>query len=242
MKSPVFYFAIVCTALSAHAWVPSPNAHTHITKIINPTTRTAYTILNQAKNNGKTSRETKKTVDDLIDFMHEPMEEMVDTSYISTGPVADDDLAPLVKIMASAADKRKAMDIVAMRVNTITTMTGFIVVCTGNSRPQNQAIAGAIREDVDEEFGSEYALLGNGVPEGDADSGWIVLDYGDVMVHIMTPKSRLFYDIEGQWNKKGGEYLDLTSVLVPNSVVGEAESATDGRMEGISEEDDPFWS
>ena len=37
-----------------------------------------------------------------------------------------------------------------------------------------------------------------GVPEGSADSGWILLDYGEVMVHIMTPKSRLFYDIEGQ--------------------------------------------
>ena len=40
--------------------------------------------------------------------------------------------------------------------------------------------------------------LKQGVPEGSADSGWILLDYGEVMVHIMTPKSRLFYDIEGQ--------------------------------------------
>ena len=66
------------------------------------------------------------------------------------------------------------------------------------------------------------------------------------MVHVMTPKSRLFYDIEGQWNKKGGEYLDLTSVLLPNAMGGEADgdagSAADSRMEGISEEDDPFWS
>jgi len=56
--------------------------------------------------------------------------------------------------------------------------------------------------------------LGNGIPEGSADSGWILLDYGDVMVHVMTPKSRLFYDMEGVWRKRGGESLDLSSVLV----------------------------
>lgn len=56
--------------------------------------------------------------------------------------------------------------------------------------------------------------LGNGIPEGSADSGWILLDYGDVMVHVMTPKSRLFYDMEGVWRKRGGESLDLSNVLV----------------------------
>eukprot|EP00978_Attheya_sp_CCMP212_P040928 scaffold228744_cov31-Attheya_sp.AAC.1 len=62
-----------------------------------------------------------------------------------------------------------------------------------------------------------YTLRGNGVPEGLADSGWILLDYGDIMVHIMTPKSRIFYDMEGQWREKGGEPMDLQHLLVPNA-------------------------
>merc|ERR1711976_170272 len=111
------------------------------------------------------------------------------------------------------------------------------VICCGNSRPQNQAIAAAIKDDVEEEFEGEYCLLGNGVPEGNADSGWILMDYGDVMVHIMTPKSRLFYDIEGQWREKGGEYLDLSDVLLPNAgPMGTSTPQVGGTMEGISEE------
>jgi len=125
-----------------------------------------------------------------------------------------------------------------MRISKVTTVAGFVIICTGNSRPQNQAIAAAIQDDIEEEFG--YGLRGNGVPEGSADSGWILLDFGDVMVHVMTPKSRLFYDIEGQWKGKGGEYMNLDDILIPNKVPEAA--ALSGAMTGISEEDDPFWS
>jgi ribosome-associated protein len=73
-------------------------------------------------------------------------------------------------------------------------------IVSGNSRPQNQAIAAAIKKEVN----AEYDLLpgSTGVPEGNADSGWIVLDYGGIMVNVMTPKSRLYYNVEGQWQDK----------------------------------------
>lgn len=189
-------------------------------------------------------RQTKKQADEMLEFMNEPVTESVDLSKVQPGPPTDDDLAPLVRVIAKAADMRKAEDIVAMRISKLSTVAGFIVICSGNSRPQNQAIASAIADDVDEEFDGDYCLLGNGVPEGNADSGWILLDYGDVMVHIMTPKSRLFYDIEGQWREKGGEYMDLNDVLLPNSPsdMGSSSPESDGTMGGISEEDDPFWS
>lgn len=125
---------------------------------------------------------------------------------------------------------RKAEDIRALRVSKITAVTSFIIVVSGNSRPQNQAISAAIVKAAEEDYGR--GLRNGGVPEGTADSGWILLDYGDVMVHIMTPRSRLFYDIEGQW--KGGEDMDLSDVLVPNTLVQESNS--------LDGEDDPFWS
>ena len=108
---------------------------------------------------------------------------------------------------------RKASDISAVRVTPCTSLTNFVIIITGTSRPQNQAIANAIVKDV-EQYHSGMRCLGNGIPEGSADSGWILLDYGDVMVHVMTPKSRLFYDMEGVWRKRGGESLDLSNVLV----------------------------
>ena len=188
-------------------------------------------------------RQTKKQVEDMLEFINEPVTESVNQKFIQPGPPSDDDLAPLVRVIAKAADMRKADDVVAMRIAKISTVAGFVVICSGNSRPQNQAIAAAITDDVEEEFGGEYSLLGNGVPEGNADSGWILLDYGDVMVHIMTPKSRLFYDIEGQWKEKGGEYMELDDVLLPNlGTIGDKAPQTGGSMGGISEEDDPFWS
>ena len=188
-------------------------------------------------------RQTKKQVQEMIKFMNEPVIEKVDQTKVDVGPPSSDELAPLVKVIAKAADMRKADDVVAMRIAKLSTVAGFVVICSGNSRPQNQAIAAAITDDVTEEFDGEYVLLGNGVPEGNADSGWILLDYGDVIVHIMTPKSRLFYDIEGQWREKGGEYLDLSDVLLPNSgALGDSPPTAGGTMGGISEEDDPFWS
>jgi len=63
----------------------------------------------------------------------------------------------------------------------------------------------------------------------------------------MTPKSRLFYNIEGKFAEEGAEYMDLSSVILPNSPegdVGSAASSDDGAgdFDTLAEEDDPFWS
>jgi len=185
----------------------------------------------------------KKIQDDMLQSINNPPEGTnVDLSFLDDVPPSLDDLSPLVRTMVNAADLRKAEQIVALRVSKITTMTSFIVVCSGNSRPQNQAIAASIQDDVEEEFGEEYVMRGNGVPEGNADSGWILLDYGDVMVHIMTPKSRLFYDMEGQWREKGGEYMNLDDILRKDVIAPVKAEEVGSNMLGIAEEDDPFWS
>jgi len=153
---------------------------------------------------------------------------------------------------------RKGLDIVALRVTQCTSLTNFIIIISGTSRPQNQAIANSIQTDVTEIYNGKRCL-GKGIPEGTADSGWIVLDYGEVMVHVMTPKSRLFYDIEGQWRERGGEYLDLSDVLVDELNAAAASSEEDGKkLVGleksdeemmtmrerldVEKEEDPFWS
>lgn len=172
--------------------------------------------------------------DDMLDFMEEPMGNSVGDDA-PNGPPEQDDLANLVRCIVKAGDARKAENIVALRVSEVSTLTSFVVILCGNSRPQNQAITAAIKNDVEEQHGM---LPGStGVPEGNADSGWMVLDYGSIMVHIMTPKSRLFYNIEGQWKDKGGEYMDLSDVVLPNTVEG----AIGGTME-MSKDEDPFWS
>jgi len=196
------------------------------------------TELSMAVTSGGKGGQSKKIQQEMIEFIERLPQEPIDPTLVVGQSPDNDELAPLVRSMAMAADLRKADNIVAMRVSKITSLCSFILICTGNSRPKNQAISAAITDAVVENF-SEFVMRGNGVPEGNADSGWILLDYGDVMVHIMTPKSRLFYDIEGQWKKKGGEYLNLDDVLLPDSV---SEESVNSQMLGVSEDDDPFWS
>src|SRR5687767_495896 len=93
-------------------------------------------------------------------------------------PPERDELADFVRCIVRAADGRKAEDIVAIRVSSVSTLTSFVVLLSGNSRPQNQAIAAAIKDDIAKSYNMRPGP--NGVPEGTADSGWILLDYGSV--------------------------------------------------------------
>jgi ribosome-associated protein len=115
--------------------------------------------------------------------------------------VLDETELDLIHTIVRAADGRKAENIVALYVAHITTLTSVLIVVSGNSRPQNQAIGTAIRTAV---TARSIPTLTNVPPpsiEGTAESGWMILDYGSIMVHIMTPKSRLFYNIEGKWKQ-----------------------------------------
>jgi ribosome-associated protein len=176
----------------------------------------------------------QKNQQEMIDFIDQPMESMVGDA--PSAAAQDEDLMGFVKCIVKAADGRKADEIVALEIAHVSTLASVLVVLSGNSRPQNQAIAAAIAKDVKEEYGMRPG--GSGVPEGNAESGWMLLDYGSVMVHIMTPKSRLYYNVEGQWRKKGGRDLDVSDVLIPNKIEVEQEEAEDF----VAQEDDPFWS
>lgn len=184
---------------------------------------------------------TKKDKREMLEFIESPMTSTVgDNAFATTTTTTsiEESLKPLVECIVKAADGRKAEDIVALQVHHVSTLTSVLILVSGNSRPQNQAIAAAITRDVQETLGERPG--GNGVPEGSAESGWILLDYGSVMVHIMTPKSRLFYNVEGQWKDKGGIPMDIDYLLVPNQVVG-INKSDNNKLEPVAEED-PFWS
>ena len=215
------------------------------------TTATSSSSALQMSRTNAQRRETRNKFQNnngMLDFIDEPMnsKEMVGDEILV--PPEQDELAELVRCIVRGADGRKADNIVAMRVSKISTVTSFVVIVTGNSRPQNQAIAAVIKDDVNEEF--ELLPGATGVPEGSADSGWTLLDYGSVMVHVMTPKSRLFYNIEGKWKDQGGEIMDITAAILPNAPTAEQQKqqqegkseGESGTMQGLSEEEDPFWS
>lgn len=194
------------------------------------------------------TKRSRPAINDVLDGITSEPEfpYSVDPTDLPEGPIEADPLAPLVHTIVRAADMRKASDIVAMRVSHCSSVTSFVVIVSGTSRPQNQAIAMAVKNEVIEEFDGKKCL-GNGTPEGSADSGWILLDYGEAMVHVMTPKSRLFYDLERQWKDRGGEYMDVSDLLVDEDEMNASVLEIDGETTmkerlDVEKEVDPFWS
>ena len=97
------------------------------------------------------------------------------------------------EVAVQAARSRKGEDIVVLDIANISSFTDTFVICVGTNSRQNQAISDAI----------EMALKKEGVRpigiEGHRNAEWILMDYGDFVVHIFSEESRRFYDLERLW-------------------------------------------
>ncbi len=89
--------------------------------------------------------------------------------------------------------ERKAVEPTLLDVEKLTYITDYFVVASGRSSRQVQAIAGHLQTKMK---GKGFAPFG---VEGERDGHWILLDYGEVLVHIFYHPVREFYDIEGLW-------------------------------------------
>lgn len=95
---------------------------------------------------------------------------------------------------AAALDENKAEDIRVLDVTGISPLTDFMVICSGNSMPHLKALLRDTEGIVMEKLGQKpYS------GEGRAETNWVVLDYFDVMVHIMSEDARVTYDLENLW-------------------------------------------
>lgn len=95
---------------------------------------------------------------------------------------------------AKAADQTKAETIRVWDMRGISNLTDFMVVCSGTSMPQLRGILRDVAGLVEEEHGVKPVHT-----EGKADTRWVVIDYIDVMVHVMHTELREYYGIEELW-------------------------------------------
>ena len=95
---------------------------------------------------------------------------------------------------ANAADELKAENIRVFDLRGISTLTDFMVVCSGNSQPHLKAIVRDVESSVRDK-GSDPALH----TEGKAASRWVVIDFVDVMVHVLDLEFREHYALETLW-------------------------------------------
>ena len=96
--------------------------------------------------------------------------------------------------MTNAALERKAQDLIILSVGGLSSVTDYFIVCSGTSDRQVRAIADSIEKRM-----KEWGVIARGI-EGRQSGGWILMDYGDVVVHVFHQPVREFYDIERLWS------------------------------------------
>ena len=101
-------------------------------------------------------------------------------------------------------EDRKADDIVLLDLRPDVVMTDFFVLCNGNSDRQMKALVDHIREGVKERFSKLPFSV-----EGTAESGWVLIDYSDVVVHLFLEEKRQYYDLENLWSKEASVLLSI---------------------------------
>ncbi|HJX90307.1 MAG TPA: ribosome silencing factor [Pyrinomonadaceae bacterium] len=108
---------------------------------------------------------------------------------------AEDQLDERVLAALHAAADKKALDVVVLDLREIASFTDFFVITSGANERQVQAISDEVYESL-KKAGSKAARV-----EGYKTAEWILLDYGDFIVHVFEQKARQFYDLERLWRE-----------------------------------------
>ena len=108
----------------------------------------------------------------------------------------------LAESVREALDDGKAVDIRVLEVSARTVITDFMIIATGRSDRQVKALTGRVREMATRLPGGVLGV------EGEASGEWVLIDLGDVVVHIMQPETRDFYQLEKLWETRTGAHAE----------------------------------
>jgi ribosome-associated protein len=101
------------------------------------------------------------------------------------------------RLCATAADSKKAADIVVLDIQPLSSVADHFLICSGSSDRQVQAIADAIKEELSKQGEKPLAI------EGYQEGTWILIDCVDLVIHIFDEETRRFYDLERLWGRAG---------------------------------------
>ncbi len=110
----------------------------------------------------------------------------------------------MAAIAVDALDDRKAVDIKVLDISEISTLADYFIIAGGTNRTQVQALA----DNVQEKLGRSGYMSKN--VEGYDSANWVLLDFGDIIVHVFDEENRLFYDLERIW--RDGKVIDLEDI------------------------------
>lgn len=125
----------------------------------------------------------------------------------------------LKDIVINALEEIKAIDITLIDVRELTGIMDTMVVASGNSNRQVKALANAVVMDAK---AAGYSLLGI---EGENTAEWILVDFGEIIIHIMLPATRAFYDLERLWSVRPNDPVPESQEL--SSLWGSPDGGSD---------------
>lgn len=114
----------------------------------------------------------------------------------------------LVREIAKVLDEKKAMDIVAIETEEVTIVSDFFVIASGTSNTHTKSLADDVEYEIKERLGIAPEHI-----EGRA-TGWILLDYGTVIVHLFQGETREYYNLERLW--ADASVMDLSDIITPD--------------------------
>jgi ribosome-associated protein len=92
-------------------------------------------------------------------------------------------------------EERQCGDILLLDVSEVTVLADYFTICSANSERQLKALAGDLARQLKAQVGSPLNI------EGEPESGWVLVDYGDVVVHMFMPAVREYYALEELWKE-----------------------------------------
>lgn len=101
----------------------------------------------------------------------------------------------LALLCRKLADNKKAEEIVVLDVRKLSSVTDYFVICSGTSEPHLRAIVGELEDQLLKDYGVKARA-----EDGAVGGRWVVMDFFDVIVHVMHPDVRKQYDLEGLWS------------------------------------------
>ena len=107
-----------------------------------------------------------------------------------------DNFLKLAKVAAKIAEDKKGENVVLLDVKELTEITNYFVIVTANSMPQINAIADEIEKTLKYDYETEVLRR-----DGGSNVNWKVLDFGGLIVHIMSQDLRMLYNLENIWKK-----------------------------------------
>lgn len=108
----------------------------------------------------------------------------------------------MAKAVIEVLEGKKAEKLVLLDIHSISSIADYFIICNGTSDRMLQALADAVREFAKSEYGLSISI------EGESQDGWLVVDMGDIVIHLFSSDQRNYYKLEQLW-ERGKRLLSL---------------------------------